>query len=188
LRLGAAILAGGASSRMGMDKATRLWDGVRAVDRVAALARAVGAQVVVTVGGKDYGPPFVPDPVPLGGPVGGLLAGAAALSATGCDRALILAVDAPTLQADDLAPLRDAPAPGAAYRGNPLPMVIGLAALPPDAAPGWPLQRLVERAGLAQLDCQPERALRLRGANTPAEWAALLARRRRETRREPPAE
>ena len=39
--LGAMILTGGASSRMGVDKATQLWEGIAAVERVAALARAV---------------------------------------------------------------------------------------------------------------------------------------------------
>ena len=36
VKLGAIILTGGASSRMGADKAEALWLGVRAVDRVAA--------------------------------------------------------------------------------------------------------------------------------------------------------
>lgn len=169
------ILTGGASSRMGVDKAMVLWRGRTAVDRVAALAAAIGAAPVITVGAGDYGMPLVLDEPPLGGPVGGVLAGAAALRAAGCARALVLAVDAPTLQAVDLAPLLDAVGPGAAYAGLHLPMVIDLAAVPADAASGWPLARLIERAGLARPSCPPDVAARIRGANTPGERDALLA-------------
>lgn len=169
------ILTGGASSRMGVDKATMLWRGRTAIDRVAALAAAIGAEPVISVGARDYGLVFVQDERPLGGPVGGVLAGAAALQAAGCARALVLAVDAPTLQAADLAPLLDAAGPGAAYEGLHLPMVIDLAVIPTDAAPGWPLARLVERAGLARVACPPDVAARIRGANTPGERDALLA-------------
>jgi len=169
--LGAIILVGGASSRMGRDKAALDWDGQRAVDRVVALARGVGAAAVVTAGG-DYGWPHVPDAAPGGGPVGGLLAGAAWLRAAGMDRALALAVDAPSLTPQDLAPLVAAPPPGAAYEGFPLPCVFALG-LERAAAADWPLRRFVERAGLAVLACTPEQARRLRGANTPEELAAL---------------
>src|SRR5207248_10673054 len=94
MTLGAIILTGGAGSRMSADKATLSWAGRRAVDRVAALAEAVGAGLVVTVGLQDYGLPLVRDSVPLGGPVGGVLAGAPVLAAAGCERVLVLAVDA----------------------------------------------------------------------------------------------
>ena len=68
--LGAIILTGGASRRMGTDKAAQLWDGRRAVDRVAELARSVGATVVVSAGDGEFGLPRAPDPAPLSGPVG----------------------------------------------------------------------------------------------------------------------
>jgi hypothetical protein len=99
--LGAIILCGGASRRMGREKAVLDWDGQRAVDLVAALARAVGAQALVTAG-ADLGLPWVPDDEAFAGPVGGVLAGARAL---GTPRLLVLAVDAPTATAEDLAPL-----------------------------------------------------------------------------------
>lgn len=167
--LGAIILCGGGSRRMGRDKAVLEWDGRRAVDRVADLARAVGARALVTAG-ADLGLPWVPDDEAGAGPVGGVLAGARAL---GTARLLVLAVDAPTVTAEDLAPLLER---GGFYEGLPVPMVIEAAALPVDAEAGWPLRRLVERAGLATLPV-PEGALaRLRGANTPEEVEALSRR------------
>ncbi|MBX3484033.1 NTP transferase domain-containing protein [Phenylobacterium sp.] len=180
MTLGAAILTGGASSRMGADKAALDWAGARAVDRAAALARAVGASVVVTVGGPDYGLPSVADEG--GGPAAGVVAAGLALAARGCDRVLILAVDAPTIRPGDLAPLLAAPGVGAAYEGLHMPLVVDPAALPA-RAPGGALGRMLEAIGPARLPCPPDAALRLRGANTPAEREALL--RDEDTRRRP---
>jgi molybdopterin-guanine dinucleotide biosynthesis protein A len=171
---GAIILTGGASRRMGADKAALEWNGQRAVDRVAALATAAGAVRVLTAGG-DHGLEHVDDPAPGAGPVGGVLAGARALAAHGLARALVLAVDAPTVTVEDLAPLLAAGEPGAFYEGLPVPMVLTLAALPADAEAGWPLRRLVERAGLTALACDEALRLRLRGANTPEEREKLSA-------------
>lgn len=169
MRLGAIILAGGASSRMGADKAILDWGGRRAVDLVVGLAKAAGAVDLVVAGG-DLGWPFVDDGG--GGPVGGLLAGARAIP--DMTRALALAVDAPTLAGADLEPLVLAPAPGAAFLGFPLPMVIDLAAIPSNAEDSWPLERLIERAGLARLLAPTRAHSRLKGANTPAERDELL--------------
>jgi molybdopterin-guanine dinucleotide biosynthesis protein A len=173
LRLGAIILTGGASSRMGTDKASQLWGGLRAVDRVASLARDAGATRIVTAGEGEFGLPRAADPQPLSGPVAGLLAGMSLLGGE-FERLLVLAVDAPTLRLDDLAPLLAAPPPGAAFEGAPLPMVIDAAAVPGEAQDGWPLRRFVERAGLAQFSTTSSAASRIRGANTPDEQARLL--------------
>ncbi|ALL12529.1 molybdenum cofactor guanylyltransferase [Caulobacter henricii] len=170
---GALILTGGGSRRMGVDKASQDWGGARAVDLLAALAQAVGAGQVLTVG-ADHGLSFVPDPQPGAGPVGGVLAGAAALASVGLARALVLAVDAPTLTPEDLAPLLAAQSPGAAFEGLPLPMALSLEALPAEAEAGWPLRRLVERASLTILPVPIGAQARLRGANTPEERAGLL--------------
>jgi molybdopterin-guanine dinucleotide biosynthesis protein A len=171
MRLGAIILTGGASSRMGEDKAARLWSGVRAVDRVAAVARAAGAGQVVTAGARDYGYPHVPDPAPLSGPVAGIRAALGLLPAV--ERVLVLAVDAPTITPEDLAPLLATP--GAAYEGLPLPMLFARAAAPSDAEDGWPLRRFADRCGLIRLPAPSGRIPHLRGANTPDEQAALEA-------------
>ncbi len=173
-RLGGLVLAGGSSRRMGEDKALLDWGGRRAIDRVFDLAASVcGDRVLVS--GRDYGLPFVADPYPLAGPAAGILAGAAALRAQGCTTLLVLAVDAPTLEPADLAPLLEGSGAGAFYAGLPIPMVATIDALPFDAPGDWPLRRLVETAGLTVLDCPPQVQLRARGANDDAERAALLA-------------
>jgi molybdopterin-guanine dinucleotide biosynthesis protein A len=174
-RLGVVILAGGASSRMGVDKAEQDWGGRRAVDRLADLGKALGAAHVLTSGDRDYGLAAVPDHTPGGGPVAGLVAAIAALRDAGCTRMLAVAVDAPTIRPDDVEALLAAPAPGAAFEDLHLPLALELSAAPPDAGPGWPVARFVERAGLARLPCPPAARERLRGANTPEEWARLLA-------------
>ena len=69
----------------------------------------------------------------------------------------------------------EAAEPGAAYEGLHLPLVASLSALPADAEAGWPLARLVERAGLVRLTCPPHVTARIRGANTLDERDALLA-------------
>jgi molybdopterin-guanine dinucleotide biosynthesis protein A len=102
-----------------------------------------------------------------------VLAGAARLVREGANRVLVLAVDAPTLEASDLAPLLAAPDPGAAFAGFPVPMVAAIGALPADAV-GWPLRRLVEAAGLASIEPSEGMKPRLRGFNTPDERAAAL--------------
>ncbi|HEY0647184.1 molybdenum cofactor guanylyltransferase [Phenylobacterium sp.] len=170
--LGVVILTGGAGVRMGADKAELLWNGRRAVDRLADLAASLGATAVVTAGLRDYGLPVAPEAG--GGPVAGIVAGVRALGA--CPRVLVLAVDAPTLTPDDLAPLLASPGPGAAYEGLHLPLVAEAAAVPADAGAGWPMARLVERAGLARLPVPPDAEARLRGANTPQEREDLLRR------------
>jgi len=174
-RLGALILTGGASSRMGSNKALLDWGGARAVDRCAALAAAVGADPIVTVGGRALGYQHVEDETPRAGPVGGIVAGAKALAALGCRRVLVLAVDAPTIEPADLSLLLDQPGPGAAFSGLFLPLVLDPQHLPAGAAADRSIRWLVEASGLAQLACDHERARRLRGANTPQERTRLLA-------------
>lgn len=171
--IGGLVLAGGASRRMGRDKALVEWDGRRAIDLVFALAGEICGEVLIS--GGDYGLPFVADPHPGAGPVAGVLAGAAALQAKGCETLLVLAVDAPTLTASDLAPLLAARAPGAAFEGLPLPLVVSIEALPAEAENDWPLRRLVERAGVRTVACPDDVRRRARGANDAAEQARLLS-------------
>ena len=171
--LGAMILTGGGSQRMGADKALLEWGGVRAIDRLALLAAEVGASHVASVGAGDYGCLKVEDEPPNGGPVGGVLAGGRALAALGCTRALVLAVDAPTLLREDLTPLIASVAPGATYDDLHFPAIVDLIAIPLAVDAGWPMARLWESVGLLRIPCPANAQLRLRGANTPEERAML---------------
>ncbi len=142
------------------------------MDLVEDLARQAGASAIVTAGDGDYGLPRAPDPAPRSGPVAGVRAGAAHLRRS-VERVLVLAVDAPTIRPADLAPLLEAPGAGAAFVGYPVPMVIAIVAIPADVEDDWPLRRLVERAHLVQIPPHPSAKARLKGANTPLEWARL---------------
>lgn len=168
------ILCGGASRRMGRDKALLAWDGERAVDRLARLSRNLGLGEPYTAG-ADHGFAAISDDTPGAGPCGGIIAAAPLLRTQGVRRMLVLAVDAPTIAPDDLQPLLQTARPGATFAGQPLPLWIWLDAIPVDAEAGWPLRRFVEVAGLSDVDAPRGAEARIRGANTPADYRRLQA-------------
>lgn len=82
-RFAGAVLCGGASRRMGTDKALLAVDGEAMAVRVAAALRAAGADPVLAVGGAGdaltaAGLATVPDQVPGAGPLGGIVTALAA--------------------------------------------------------------------------------------------------------------
>src|SRR5438105_14773030 len=94
------LLTGGASRRMGRDKALLEVDGQRLVDRAAALLAAV-ADPVVEVGPGWSGLPAVREDPPGSGPLAAVSTGAAALRRAGHHGpALVLAVDMPKVRVD----------------------------------------------------------------------------------------
>ena len=99
--LSAAVLAGGASSRMGRDKSLLELDGERMIERVVARLEQVSDDVLVVTNDPDKYPflsgrvRFVPD---IGGAGQGPLAGiAAATQAARYERTLVVATDMPFL-------------------------------------------------------------------------------------------
>ena len=89
------LLTGGASRRMGADKALLEVDGQRLVDRAAAALRAV-ADPVLEVGPGFSALPAVREDPPGTGPLAAVATGAAALRAAGHDGpVIVLAVDMP---------------------------------------------------------------------------------------------
>lgn len=87
------VLAGGASRRMGRDKAVLRLHGERLVDRAAARLATVTDHVVVAAGARSLGcPAEVPDAEEVQGPLAGLLAG---LRAARAPVVVAVPVDAP---------------------------------------------------------------------------------------------
>ena len=93
-----AVLCGGASRRMGVDKATIRFDGVAMVRRVADALVAAGCSPVIAVGGdaeelRRLGLQRVADEFPGEGPLGGVLT-ALSMGAP----AVVLACDLPNIR------------------------------------------------------------------------------------------
>ena len=99
------VLAGGASRRMGSDKALLVHEGTRLVDHAVATLAACCAEVAVASGARplpDLAVPELADPVPGVGPLGGVLGG---LEAAGTGLVAVLAVDMPHASAAVMAAL-----------------------------------------------------------------------------------
>jgi molybdenum cofactor guanylyltransferase len=94
-----AVLTGGASTRMGRDKATIEVDGVAMAERVAAALRGAGARAVGFIGST------VPDLYPGDGPLGGIVT---ALRWASDDVVVIAPCDMPWIQARHVRALADA--------------------------------------------------------------------------------
>jgi molybdopterin-guanine dinucleotide biosynthesis protein A len=124
-RIAGLLLTGGASRRMGSDKALLEVDGQRLVDRAVAILGAV-ADPVVEVGPGWSGRPAVREDPPGSGPLAALGAGAAALRSAGHDGpVLLLAVDMPRVSVDLLRLLADREGSATAVPvadGHPQPM------------------------------------------------------------------
>ncbi len=102
-----AVLAGGASTRMGSDKASVVVDGQTMLQRVSSALSAVFPRVVV-LGDERTGFECWPDAVPGGGPLAGIVS---ALTRMEEERVLVVAVDQPFLRAETLASLDAASSP-----------------------------------------------------------------------------
>jgi len=94
-RLGGAVLAGGASRRMGTDKALISTDGVTLVERAVGALAAAGAEPVIVVGGNRQAIEaldltFIDDRWPGEGPLGGIIT---ALQAIGTEFVAVLSCD-----------------------------------------------------------------------------------------------
>ena len=101
------VLAGGASSRMGRDKALLQYRGTTLVEHVARAVRDVAGSVAVVGDPLRYGAlgyPVYRDKVPGCGPIGGLYT---ALSVSTADWNLVVACDMPGISATVLRALLD---------------------------------------------------------------------------------
>jgi molybdopterin-guanine dinucleotide biosynthesis protein A len=94
-----AVLTGGASTRMGRDKATVLVDGVAMAERVADALRDAGVRAVALIGTD------VPDLHPGAGPLGGIIT---ALQWAGDEVVVVAPCDMPWIESSHARALCDA--------------------------------------------------------------------------------
>jgi len=173
------VLAGGASSRMGTDKALLELSGRTLLDRAVAVLEAAGAERVI-VSGDRPGYDSVADIRPGLGPLGGLESVLAARGELLRGRLLLaLPVDVPALDARAVNTLLHTAydAPGAVFSNHPLPLAAwitpdferALAAIleGPGAASAFRLGRGLKVREIAPVEAD------LRNVNTPESWAAL---------------
>jgi molybdenum cofactor guanylyltransferase len=161
-----AVLTGGASTRMGRDKATIRIDGRTMAERVASALRAAGAADVACIGGPVGD---VPDDHPGAGPLGGILtagrwAGGRTMVVAPCDL-----VDADPSLFVALAAAAGAGAPAATpAAGEPLPLAVAPATVAALRVAFDGGERSVHRA-LERVDGVVRLDLAVVDADTPAE-------------------
>jgi molybdopterin-guanine dinucleotide biosynthesis protein A len=174
------ILAGGGSTRMGLDKAALELGGAALLDRELAAARAAGLEPLVAGRTAPAGADWrgLADERPGQGPLGGLVTALRHLRRP----CLAVAVDLPLVGADGLTWLAGcASAPGAVAdcAGDPLPV---FAAWWPELLPEMELRlergerslhRLIAAAGLALAPVPGWLLPRLLPCNTPEEFARV---------------
>lgn len=169
------VLAGGASSRMGQDKALLRWQGRTMLERQLLLLGALKLDETFIAGSRP-GYPHVPDATAHAGPLAAL---AGLLGRFEEDtRLLVIPIDMPLLTLGHLRPLLEDSAPLTAYRDHPLPLALTvrpelrhliLTRLNQGRAS---LKGLWETLPGARWQEAPDAVLA--NANTPAEWQALL--------------
>lgn len=182
-RPAALLLTGGASRRMGADKATLRVDGVPLAVRTARLLEAL-AGPCLEVGPGESGLPTVAEPQPGAGPLHAMAAGGRALAAFGRRPVLVVACDLPRLDLATLAVLAEWPGDGPAVPcidGHDQPLCARWSADALDqagvlAAGGErSLRRLLARDDVARLDERafPDGGAGLADADTPADLERL---------------
>lgn len=174
------LLAGGASTRMGRDKAGLDWQGRPLIAHMHALLSALPLQQVVVSGSRpEFG--GIVDESPGRGPLGGIASAAQAMP--DCEL-LVLAVDTPGLSPSLLQRLLNAPASACVRFGeSPLPMRLRLDSELRGWLRGWlrdaeaprALHRLQARLQVQQLQLDPQDLRQLANLNTPEEWAQAQA-------------
>lgn len=178
---GVLILAGGASSRMGVDKASLPYGAQTLLEHMRAVAGRAGAGPVLVGGGPRSD---LTDPVAGAGPVAGLWALARTVPDTDPpSRWVVIPVDMPLLEGDLLRRLATAGPRPAFYAGHPLPLALTM-----DRATRGTLERIGERLSAGEslsvrqvlaliaaraLAPQATERAQLVNANTPHEWERL---------------
>lgn len=163
------VLAGGASARMGTDKALILWRGRTLLDHSKAALETAGAAAVF-IAGRPEMPGGLADDEPEAGPARAILSAAKTLAAQGWTRLLVVPVDMPGLTGPLLAALAREPERAYAYKDTALPLYLPLAALNDRACGARSVKALLDACGAQRL-ARPESPAVLFNVNTPEDLA-----------------
>ncbi|WP_258807992.1 molybdenum cofactor guanylyltransferase [Pseudidiomarina sp. CB1] len=175
MQLTGVIIAGGKSSRMGLDKALLEVAGMTQLERCQRLLREVGcAQIRVSRNAEGY----IQDLLPNAGPLGGLLSVMHHLDAVP-QRLVVVPIDMPLLTAAALQQLLNQP--GAVYfNGSSLPCVVNYS----QELVNYLTQQLCDDGGdrsvRSMLQAMNAQALawpysyQLHNTNTPQQWRRAI--------------
>ncbi len=177
------VLAGGASSRMGEDKAL-LRHGQESLLALAVRRLTAAGADPVLVSGDRPAYDCVPDQQPGLGPLGGLASVLAERPGLGGRVLLVTAVDTPGLGADELLALvrnLGGGEPGVYFQNHPLPLALRVTPALQQClgkllaeGRGAPVHRLAAAMGFRHLSAEHAD---LRNINTPQDWQAFQAGR-----------
>lgn len=163
------VLAGGRSSRMGVNKALLRYENMPLVEHMVRLLWEAGCRDVF-ISGEVQGYECIPDITSHAGPahaMAGLLRKFSGLH----DALLFVPVDMPLLAAEDLHELM-LHAGSVSYERCPLPALIETGEGTPDC---FSVRELLEKAGAIVLPLQEGQEKRMLNVNTPQEWEVIAS-------------
>lgn len=187
--IGAAILAGGKSSRMGSDKAYLPYGKGRLIDHMVHRVGELGCSPII-ISGHVEGYRSIEDQFPHAGPVGGIHAITQAAIKENWPRAwLFVPVDMPLLTPELLNRLSSCSCTydhdGACFGNRPLPLFLRLhdhvlstinqAAEKITAGEKMAVHQLLARLEICNHACSEDEEKQLANANTPEDWKRITA-------------
>ncbi|WP_448365757.1 molybdenum cofactor guanylyltransferase [Fluviibacter phosphoraccumulans] len=185
------VLAGGRSSRMGIDKATLRIEGETLLLRMKRVLSAAGCtQVMLSGHGRDdWHENAIPDQLSNTGPVGGIISALSWAEKHSAPNTPIVFVpiDAPLLSVDLIVSMHrfEAAGNGCFISGSPLPLLLRTtdAVLQQSAKAcadlqtkesSWSVRRFIEPLMLSTIDVNDRIKPQLTNVNTPTQWECLL--------------
>lgn len=157
---------------MGEDKAAIRWRGQPLLDHARTLLRQVGCERIYVLGRPEQ-PGGIADTERFAGPARALL-GAVDRLHQDTQRLVVIPVDMPCLQVEDVTRLLDAPGMQACfYRDHPVPCVASVESLLRVPTQTRSLKALLSVAGATSMDIPDGRRHAFANINTPADIARL---------------
>ncbi|MFA7275554.1 MAG: molybdenum cofactor guanylyltransferase [Pseudobdellovibrionaceae bacterium] len=167
-RIAGVVLAGGRSSRMGMNKAMLSFRGSPLVDHMRQILQGAGIEDIF-IGGDVEGYDHIPDATRYAGPAQAIWNIMEALPAY--DYFLVVPVDMPLLNSALITPLLKSPC-GAYWQNYPLPAFLrrGVAIWHCNS-----VRDIHQTLGSKKMPLLQDDLLMMRNINTPSDWEAMVS-------------